>query len=353
MKFHKMPSIEQFRNVIRTIQTHSAYIGKDENNQPIYDYNKPKPTLKFVGSVKIHGTNLCIAYNKKDGFWFQSKNNIITVEKDNAGAAFFCQSRTNELNQIIQGIKIRFNIDDENNDICLYGEYAGGNIQKGVAVNGLDKFIAIFGLKICPHDENIPNYWINNFDFFELEKKNIFHINTFGNYEINIDFENPKLIQNKLIELTEQVEKECPVGKYFGRKFGEDCTAGEGIVWSCEYNDNVYRFKTKGSKHSSSHVKKLAKVDTEKLESISSFIEYAVTENRLNQAVENVFTMEDKIPDIKMTGDFIRWVVNDILKEEIDTMNDNNLEPKEVNGQISKKARDWFVNYLDNMIIGE
>ena len=33
----KFPSIEQFRNVIRHVQTHARFAGKDENGDAIYD----------------------------------------------------------------------------------------------------------------------------------------------------------------------------------------------------------------------------------------------------------------------------------------------------------------------------
>jgi len=47
----KFPSIEQFRNVIRHVQTHARFVGKDENGDAIYDHSKPLPTLKFRGTV--------------------------------------------------------------------------------------------------------------------------------------------------------------------------------------------------------------------------------------------------------------------------------------------------------------
>jgi hypothetical protein len=116
---------------------------------------------------------------------------------------------------------------------------------------------------------------------------------------------------------------------------------GEGIVWSCEHNGVVHRFKVKGEKHSSSKVKTLAAVETEKLESIQKFVEYAVTESRFNQALENVFPNEEPI-DTKKLGDVIRWVVNDVIKEEMDTMVDNKIEPKDVNKYISSRVREMF-----------
>ena len=41
-------------------------------------------------------------------------------------------------------------------------------------------------------------------------------------------------------------------------------------------------------------------------------------------------------------GDFLRWVVVDINSEEMDTMVENDLIPKDVNKYISVKAREMF-----------
>ena len=83
------------------------------------------------------------------------------------------------------------------------------------------------------------------------------------------------------------------------------------------------------------------------MNSINEFIEYSVTENRLNQGVEQVFTSAGLVPEIKMMGQFLRWITNDIVDEEMDVMTENNLEPKDVKKHISTKAREWFMNYLD------
>ena len=122
---------------------------------------------------------------------------------------------------------------------------------------------------------------------------------------------------------------------------------GEGLCWVGHYKDSRYVFKVKGEKHSSSKVKKLAHVDIEKMNSIEEFVNYAVTENRLNQAIEQVFTSTSIQPSQKGTGDFLRWMVKDVMKEETDTMVKNGLEPKDVNKYISEKARRWFFTKLD------
>ncbi len=46
--------------------------------------------------------------------------------------------------------------------------------------------------------------------------------------------------------------------------------------------------------------------------------------------------------DRKLLGAFIKWVANDLIKEESDTLADNGLTMKDVGGTMSKKAKIWF-----------
>ena len=341
-KLIKYPSIEQFRTVVSNINRHFNFVGLDENGEAIYDPSLPKPVITFKGTVKLHGTNGCVSYNALSGMWGQSRENIITPEKDNAGFAFFAYSHETELLRLFFDVAAKEDIDLHKNTISIYGEWVGKGIQKGVGITNLPKSFFIFGVKITPHTETEeelranPAYWVDS-SYLRDNDKGIYNIEDYTTYSIDIDFNMPQLVQNQLSELTIAVEEECPVAK----AFGYPNTIGEGIVWSAEFKDIVYRFKCKGELHSSSKVKTLASVDVEKLESIQKFVEYAVTENRFNQAIENVFTNQEPI-DTKKLGDVIRWVVNDVIKEEMDTMVENKIEPKEVNKYISAKAREMF-----------
>ena len=49
---------------------------------------------------------------------------------------------------------------------------------------------------------------------------------------------------------------------------------------------------------------------------------------------------------MKSTGRFLGWVINDILKEESDTIQNNNFDNKKIKSAISKKARTWFLNRI-------
>ncbi len=341
----KFPSIEQFRTVVTNINRHFNFVGVDENGDAIYDPSLSKPKVKFKGTVKLHGTNAAVCYNAVSGLWAQSRENIITVEKDNAGFAFFVESNKEVFETLCKMVGKRENIFLSNNTVTIYGEWCGGNIQKGVALTNLPKSFFIFGVKITPHTQDEeeaklkPAYWVDYSDLGNSEV-NIFNIDDFKTFEMEIDFNMPQLVQNDLSELTIAVEEECPVGKAFGFS-----GIGEGIVWTAEVNGNVHRFKVKGEKHSSSKVKTLASVDVEKLNSINDFVTYAVTDSRFNQGLENVFPNGEE-RDVKKMGDLIRWVVNDVIKEEMDTMVENKIEPKDVSKYISTKVREMFFKTL-------
>ncbi len=327
----KFTEIEQFRNVIKTVRTQHDYQGKDENGDAIYNHVTPYPIFRFRGTVKIHGTNSAIACYKDDAglrYEFQSRERVLSLQQDNADFM---------LKMLNKNYKSLFDKIEFSESCVIYGEWSGGNIQKGVAINGLPKMFIIFAIRIDDVYQDI-----RNFNHLKIEEEGIYNILQFKTYSIDVDFNEPESIQNKIIELTIEVENECPVGKYFGIE-----GIGEGIVFEYLNENERYVFKSKGGLHSSSKNKKPATVDTEEIENLEAFIEYAVTENRLNQGIDKMKELNISI-ETKSTGDYLRWVVNDVIKEENDTIIANGINLKKISGAISAKARVFWLNYLNN-----
>jgi len=342
VKISKFPKIGQFREVVKEVQFMSAYCGKDDLGNAIYDHSLPKPTLKFKGTVKLHGTNAGVGYNPTDGLWVQSRTNIIEVGKDNAGFAFFVEGHKQSFLDLFTEIRNE-NIGKigENDDVIIFGEWAGEGIQKGVAITGIPKSFFIFDVKIRPEDETVDPYYIKSSYLSDTDNR-IYNIEDYLSFEIEIDFNMPEKSQNKLVEITQAVEELCPVGKAFGVE-----GVGEGVVWSCNYNDSKLRFKVKGEKHSVTKVKKLASVDTEKLANIEEFVEYAVTEARLYQGLNEIFP--DGVLVNNKIGEYLKWVMSDIIAEETDTMTDNGLSPKDVGKYVSNKAKRFFFEQYNDL----
>lgn len=345
MKKHiSFPSIEQFRHVNATVNRQFNFVGLDENGEAIYDHNKEKPTLKFKGTVKLHGTNAGICFNNEDGMWAQSRENIITPESDNAGFAFFVESNREIFESMFAHVAEHHNIDLNTNTISIYGEWCGGNIQKGVGITNLPKSFFIFGIKVTPHVENDeerkskPAYWVD-YSHWRNNQARIYNIDDFQTWEMDIDFNRPELSQNKLSELTIAVEDECPVAKAFGFS-----GIGEGIVWSCEFKGVVHRFKVKGELHAGkSKVKTLSKVDDVKINKAREIADKVTPTWRLAQMIEKSCNLANggELDRAKL-GTYLKMVMDDVLKEDLDILVEAGLEPKDVSKYVSEIARKYF-----------
>jgi len=350
-KLIAMPSIEQFRTVVANVNREYNFVGLDDTGEAIYDISKPKPTLTFKGTVKLHGTNAGVCYNDISGLWIQSKENIITPQSDNAGFAFFVESKRDIFISLIKELSIAHNIDLNENTITLYMEWAGKGIQKSVGITNLEKSAFIFGVKITPHlkDENDKTvaYWVDS-SYLRSPDNRIYNIEDYKTYSIDIDFNMPQLSQNKIIEMTLEVEDECPVAK----AFGFDNTIGEGIVFSTFLNGKKISFKSKGEKHSkASKVTTLKPVDDVKLNKIVEVVNTVTPDWRLEQALDKTFDlMNGGTIDIKKMGDFIKNVISDILKEEIDILAEAGLEPKDIGSKVSDRCRRYFFAKLNEEV---
>lgn len=344
-KFIKFPSIGQFRDAIKQVQSACAY------------HNVALPTVDFRGTVKLHGTNAAVVVSH-DGTWHcQSRERIITPQDDNAGFAAWVYGNKAYWDGIAEFLS--GGIRDKDESVQVYGEWCGGNIQKGVGLSNLPKMFVIFGMRFSVDAESQAwsdlGVWADCFDT-QYKPNNLFCSIDFPTYNVTIDFNSPTLVQNQLVEITEAVEKDCPIARYF-LPDSTDALIGEGVVWEVDRNgnfelpdvlDNTFnglRFKVKGEKHSASKVKTIAPVDVEKVKSIDAFVEYACTQNRLEQGLTKLTEM-GLDHSTKSTGDYLRWIMQDILKEELETMTASGIEPKDVNGQIARKAREFFMNNL-------
>ena len=332
----KYPSIEQFRSAVKHVRDRSNY------------HSTPLPKLLFRGTIKAHGTNASIAHDG-DEVWHQSRERRITPESDNAGFSQYATYHRDYFNGVVTRARKALGL-DSTTKLAIYGEWCGGNIQKGVALSELEKMFVVFGISAGTEDRT----WATVDQRLEaLGSKGVanghkvYDITEFPSFEMEIDFTNPELVQNELVRITTEVENECPIGKYFNVS-----GIGEGVVWGCvprNEEEQVYagmRFKVKGEKHSVSKVTKLASVNPEKVASITAFVENTVTENRLQQMRDKLVEMELDPTDMKNIGTFIQYVNRDIIKEESDTLEASGLATKDIGGKVASLARNWYMTKL-------
>lgn len=336
------PSIKQFRNVVAHVRRNASFMGLDDAGEPIYNRAAKFPRLTFVGTVKLHGTNAAVVFDQR-GITFQSRERELTLTSDNAG--FYAHMK--QPKQVLAlynlwttiakeaGLGIRDTYD--NTSIAIYGEWCGGNIQKGIAISGLPKMFVIFAV-------TVNGEWMADLPPRLHDKAaSIYSIDQFAKWFMFIDFEQPEQSENQLAALTEAVEASCPAGEYFGQ-----LGIGEGIVWRCmEDSSPDLWFKVKGEKHSASKVKTLALTDVEAVESIRAFVAQTVTEARLEQGLHNLVNEQGKPFAMTSIGDFLRWVHGDVMKEEGDTLEASGLEPKKLGGPIAQVAKRWYIDRLN------
>ena len=311
------PEIQQFRNTVRTVRERAEHDGMT------------LPILTFTGSVKLHGTNASVVFPVEGGYYCQSRSQIITPEQDNAGFAKWVAATYDLFKHL------------ENSGVAVYGEWCGQGIQKGVAISQVPKQFIVFAVRSL-----LTNLWQSRSGIHATLGMELKTVYDYPTWTIDIDFSKPEEAQNRLVELTEAVEVECPIGKSFGVS-----GIGEGIVWwpvpTENFNTHGLVFKVKGEKHSESKVKTLAAVDVEKLESIKELVDTVLTNHRLEKKVESL--QEQGIPfDIKSTGQFLKLVGTDVWKEESDTILASGFKENEIMGAVQKKAKQWWMEKLSS-----
>jgi len=312
------PKIRQVSNMVRIVRDHHDFQGMD-GDTPIFRHVSEYPSLRFTGTVKIHGTNASIDCNGK----CYSRTRQIIVGDDNYGFAVFASGLPEDIVEMIKSAGDR-----------VFGEWCGQGINSGCGIQKLSRRWIIFSVL----QSDVFSYPI--FKESELKRLNeydIYSIMQFGTYKMEVDFNHPEM--SDFAALVESVESHCPVAEYFGVD-----GIGEGIVWTCddEIRTDLW-FKTKGDKHSATKVKRVKFNDIEKVASLVDFVEKTVTDIRLNQGIE-ALKADGKRIEMESTGDYLRWVFDDIIAEESELLESSGLEKKDIGKAISERARAFWFN---------
>lgn len=318
--------------------------------------------LLFRGTVKTHGTSGAIGYSAEREIWCQSRERIITPQSDNYGFAAFVDKNKEEILEILLETGKALSLNFETESLVLYGEWCGEKVQKGVSISSLPRMFVIFDiLLVTKHG----NRWIDPFSIPPVCRPeiNVYSVSHFPSFEWKVSFENLVETRDHFNGITLEVEEECPVGKALGVFRGEgQCTVGEGVVWRAVLsNGEPYRIKIKGEKHTVSKVRNAAKAEVEVSSSLNDFLEKTVTQNRMEQGLSVIFGEEElSRASLKRMGEFQRWVVHDVKKEDMEAFpflseykgekgpEEKTRVEKSLNKAISKKTELWFKARLFN-----
>lgn len=321
MTITSMPSIGNFRNIIKELE---KLCGENE-----------LPILEAYATVKLHGTNASLLYNiKEDKIYPQKKTSIISIENDNFGFAKFVSENYECCYDIINQIKLLLDNNIANlENIVVFGEWAGMGIQKKVAISNLPKTFYIFGIMLNDSKNRIR--WLNNDDLFTIKpQKPIFNLFHFKTYQITIDFSNIDEAKSKMNTQLIDVEDEDPVAKELGYS-----GIGEGLVYTINNFKGIrFVWKIKGEKHCQTDKK--IKIDDS---AINTIVKKVLPIWRLEQGVFEVFN--NQLIDKKLYGNYLKWIVNDIIKEELDIIEQSGFKLEQIKKQINKEA----IKYLNSL----
>lgn len=316
---------------------------------------------KFLGTVKLHGTNATVVFrnNDKRTPQIQSRSRVIDAKKDNCGTVAHLSPAP--LHELVDQI-LEMSGAETFEEIMVAGEMAGLGIQKGVAIAHVPRLFAIFNIRI-------DNSWVDmrRYASVALPAYRIFNLAAWPTYEVDIDFTLAADVVNaRMMALTDDVVRECPVGHALAAEAQQGkgkqpiIWAGEGIVWTLveSLDDSVqldrsrlYNFKTKGKAFSTTaHAPKLPP-PADAVAKAQAFAEYALAERRLEQGIEFV---EDELVvagrkgespyQFEMFSKFAKWVLEDALREEGYKMEEMGANEKLARKHMYDHIKAWFVS---------
>lgn len=353
MTFVAWPEIEAFHNIRKYTHAHPEIL----NGQSVVHY-RPK--------VKLHGTNAAVQILADGTVIAQSREGIITPEKDNAGFARWVKANEEAWRKAFQ-VKSLWDNSIHHVGFIVYGEWIGPGIQKGVAVSEIPKkSFAVFAARPFDEKGNPMDVLLPNPNGLALFVENIpdTYVIPWYNEGIKIDWSKSSEELAKDVETinawVQAIEANDPwVEATFGVK-----GTGEGLVFypyskeHLAYTDfSNLVFKAKGEKHKNIATAKPAQVDASTAASVDAFVAMVLTEARLEQGARAILgehKHEDKLSclfcttgaltyDMKNTGKFVNWVSADVEKETQDELAASNLTFKQVQKALSEKARAWYI----------
>lgn len=356
----KFPKIPSFGALARHVERTAEVQGFEQDGNPLRNEQARKPCLEFVGTVKLHGSNGAVCFHRASStIWAQSRNHVLDERLTNAGFFDFVQARIEPFLTLFDQVSAQEarRRPEEHLDsriVALYGEWCGGNVQRGVALTQLvDKMFVLFAVAVssAEADSSSMTWWpVDDLASLQCESANIYNVHRCRTWRIRIDFNASRTeTETQLQAWTDEVDQACPFAATFGLS-----GPGEGIVWTVlpnagrdpdRYAD--LRFKTKGRTHAEVRPRtcEAATTPSDKAtqERVQAFVEDLVTEARFDKAVYALFTERNVEPSRRDVGRFIRWMIEDVVEEEGWQVEEHALPPKSVRSHIAQKSRAWFL----------
>lgn len=340
--FIKFPSIESFGNVMKFKE------WQKESRPETY-----KAEFSLRPKVKLHGTNLGLG--TRDGeVWIQSRNGKI----EDGDSFMQAETLLRDVGPLVHEAGKRICAPGET--LVIFGEWAGNGIQNKDAVTLIGKkmffpFLLAKAPAELPEDINEARSLISVIaDPAEIRRTLGFEhpmimILPWAGEERRFSTDDVDFTASVIEEINEDVDRIAVADPFIREAFGV-VGPGEGLVFVPSGPTNLLEysnlsFKAKTEAHRVKKSAKAASVKVEVPESAHAFVEDFVTENRMEQMLSERIGGE---LDKARTGDFVRSVIEDVMKESAAERAEMGVDDKVLTGLISKRAAKWFVDRCEN-----
>lgn len=337
---------------------------------------RPVRQLEMTGTVKLHGTHADVLLWQGDQMQslgrgegriqVQSRNVVnITPEKDNEGFATFVKDNEQAIRDVFSKVVRRWgtihtdaitrNLDFQC-PVLLAGEWIGRGVKEGVAISKLDHRMFV----ICSIQMNGMWEHLEHYKNVLPNERLISNILIAPVKQLTLKLEDEgKSFKETADQLAVEYEARCPFGEVLGVE-----GKGEGLVWNPSIhqitgpatvnNLPVFWLKSKGP-GSSNSVPRDALTSVEGQDKLNVFVAHALTNERLEQAWDALKEGEEGKEgkqNVTGTGDFITFVLDDIAKENENTIRETGLEQawKKSAASLAKK---WFQKKLKGVDAGD
>lgn len=329
----------------------ARYVEITNESPDCPEIHKIRTPVSYRATVKLHGTNAGVQCSP-EGLVLQSRSRVITLDEDNAGFAAWMADpgRVAAVGAIGASVRAAAGLDAAT-PITIFGEFVGPGIQKGTAVNALPtRQWVVFAARILSEEVERHAAYLDAIGPFGDAYASVGIHSVFDGptHELAIDFssrESKLEAASRTEALTQTVEARCPWGARFGVE-----GIGEGLVWTPigpHWGHTDLYFKTKGDEHKGTKRTKAAgpQIDPEVLAGIEAFVEFAVTDNRLEQGLDSIREQGHTL-EMKNMRFFLQWVGQDVKRECSSDLEASKLEWKAVSRAVTNKAKTFFMSQV-------
>lgn len=329
-EFNKFTSIESFAHVYR--------------GQEFFD---ARAVVTYGAKIKLHGTNAAVRVDGNNNVHAQSRSRDITPTTDNCGFARWVHEHEASWKFPNSELTTRKFI----GDVTYYGEWAGKGIQKGDAVAKLDqKYFFIFAV------ENDGKMFVDPaaIESFIPDLDDVIVLPWDMTFDTPVNFNDADQCQTFADMLNGEVKAVEEQDPFIYGIFGVE-GPGEGWVLCPMYNPgetdiekmsfvdrhwyNYMTFKVKTDAHMVQKTKKAVSKDIEVPAGVVEFVAMFVTPARCEQGLTEI----GGVAVMSNTGNFLKWLGQDVKKESETELADAGLEWKDVTKHVTKAAQVWFI----------